>query len=207
MTSVLPVLPLENTVLFPRTLLTIRIFEPRYRAMLLDVQQATGLIVIALKAGDGFQRLGTVGRVKASRPLEDGSFEIQLAGMCRVSLEPRFSEKPYAQARVVPKPERTGTGDREIIEQARLELLASYGILRGMLRGNEPLIRHQDLPFELAVNTTSAGLPVEASLRQLLLEEDTLLGRQRLATELLSTVIDALSWLKAMKGNSSTITN
>lgn len=205
--SVLPVFPVENTVLFPRTVIPLRVFEPRYVALLQDAQEAAGLIVIALKTGADFKRIGTVGSLRNSRPLEDGSFEIQLMGMSRVSLQPRFSEKPYDQARVLTRPEGTGTSDRAVIEEARLEILASYGMLRSILRGNEPLVRHQDLPFEVAVNTASAGLPVEASLRQLLLQEDTILGRQRLAVELMSTVTDALSWLKVLKGNSSTMTN
>ncbi len=205
--SILPVFPLENRVLFPSTSIAVKVSEPRYRALLRDAQGTAGLLVVCLRTGDGFERIGTVGSLRQTRPLQDGSLDVQLSGLCRVSIQPRFSNKPYDQARVFPRPERLGTSDRALLEQARLEILASFGMLRSVLHGNEPLIRHQDLPFEVAVNTASAGLPVEASSLQLLLREDTLLGRQRLATEFLSTVIDTLSWLKALKGNSSTITN
>ena len=64
-----------------------------------------------------------------------------------------------------------------------------------------------DLPFEVVVNTTSAELPIEASLRQQLLAEDDLIQRQHLAADYLSAVIDAISQLGATEDDGSSLVN
>lgn len=204
---IVPVFPLPNTVLFPGTSLPLHVFEPRYRAMVEDVLDGDGLIVIALRAGDGFQKLATVGRIRDVEPLPNGNFELRVAGLERVSLTEVPVDTPYRRARVAVRPERTGTIDASRISEARLDLLASYGMLRSMFGTNEPLILQDDLPFDVIVNMACADLPVEAPLRQRLLREDTLIDRQRLAMKYLSTAIEMLSWLRAMKGNTSSLIN
>jgi hypothetical protein len=92
-----------------------------------------------------------------------------------------------------------GTDDSSVIADARLELLASYGMLRSMILGNEPLVLHQDLPFEEFVNKACSSLPIEAPLQQRLLRADSLIARQRLGLEYFSTVIEALAWMRIMK--------
>jgi Lon protease-like protein len=207
MTRILPIFPLPDTVFFPGTTLMLQIFEPRYKDMVRDAVAGSGLIVVSLRAGKSFQELGTVGRIREWTPLENGDFRLQLEGMERMSLAEVAVTTSYRQVQVEARPEKTGTNDASIIHEARLELLASYGMLRSMVRGSEPLVLRQELPFEVLVNTACASLPVDASLQQELLREDTLIGRQRLGLELFSTTIEMLSWLRAMKGNGSSLVN
>jgi Lon protease-like protein len=197
---VLPVFPLPDQVFFPGTTLPLNVFEPRYVDMIRDVSTGSGLIVASLKTGGGFQELGTMGRISDLEPLQDGRFKIRLMGLERMLLTEVPVDTPYRQARVEARPEQTGTNDASVITEAGLELLASYGMLRSMVRENEPLVLQHDLPFELVVNRACASLPVDASLQQQLLREDTLIGRQRLGLKLFSTAIETLSWLRAMKG-------
>ena len=204
---ILPVFPLPDTVFFPGTTLPLNVFESRYKDMIRDVTAGSGLIVVSLQAGDGFQELGTMGRVHDLEALEDGRFKIQLMGLERMFLAEVPVDTSYRQVRVEARPEQTGTNDASVITKARLELLASYGMLRSMVRKNEPLVLQQDLPFELCVNMACASLPVDASLQQQLLREDTLIGRQRLGLELFSTAIEMLSWLRAMKGSGWSLKN
>jgi len=57
-----PVFPLPNTVLFPRTVLPLHIFEPRYRLMLADCLAADERFGLLPPARDGSPpRPGTVG--------------------------------------------------------------------------------------------------------------------------------------------------
>ena len=206
-THVLPVFPLPDTVFFPGTTLPLHVFEPRYLEMVRDATAGRGLIVVSLRSGDGFQELGTAGRISDLEPLEDGRFNLQLTGVERMSLEEVPVDTAYRQVRVEARPERTGTDDSSVIRDARLELLASYGMLRGMVRANETLVLQQDLPFEVVVNMACASLPIDASFQQRLLREDTLMGRQRLGQELFSTTIEMLSWLRAMKGDARSPVN
>jgi Lon protease-like protein len=197
---ILPVFPLPDTVLFPETSLALHVFESRYRTMVRDVTSGEGLIVVSLMTGSRFLGLGTVGRIRDLTPLEDGGFNLRLVGLERVSLTEIPRDTPYRQVQVEPRPERTGTDDSSVIAEARLELLASYGMLRSMVLGNDPLVLHQDLPFEAFVNKACDSLPIEAPLRQRLLGKDSLIDRQRLGLEYFSTVIETLSWMRAMKG-------
>ena len=197
---ILPVFPLPNTVFFPETCLSLHIFEPRYKDMVRDVTAGDGLIVVSLMEGNRFLDLGTVGRITDLTPLEDGAFNLRLVGLERASLTEIARDTLYRQVRVEPRPERTGTDDASVIAEARLELLASFGMLRSMVLGNEPLVLHQDLPFEVIVNKACDSLPIEAPLRQRLLGEDSLIARQRLGVKYFSTVIETLSWMRAMEG-------
>ena len=202
-----PVFPLPDTVFFPGTSLPLHVFEPRYRELVRDVAEEDRLIVISLKTGDGFQALGTLGYIRDLEPLRGGRFNLRLAGLERVSLTEVPADTPYRRARVVVRPERTGTIDASRISEARLELLASYGMLRSMVRGNEPLILNDNLPFDVIVNVACSALPLDATLLQGLLQKDTLIDRQRLAQEYFSTAIEAMSWLRVMKPSTSCLMN
>ena len=190
--QILPVFPLPNTVLFPLTVLPSHIFEPRYLQMVRDVTAGNGLIVISRMVGDGFENLGTIGRVRDLVPLEDGRFNLMLEGVQRVSIDEVPCDTPYRQVRVEPRPESPGTDDPSVIEHFKLELLGTLGILLNAAQADVPVILHQELPFEVLVNKACAGLPVEASLRQQLLADDDLITRQRRVSEHLTTVIETI---------------
>ncbi len=191
--QIVPVFPLPDTVFFPLTSLPLHIFEPRYRAMVRDVTAGDGRIVVSRMLDNDFEKLGTVGRIVDVEPLEDGRSNIRLEGLERVSMTEIPCDTPYRQVRITPRPELAGTADTALIERAKLDLLATLGILLSVARQTEPVVLQQDLPFEVVVNMACAGLPVDASLRQRLLAEDDLLARQRRVSDHLAIVIDALS--------------
>jgi len=206
MPEILPVFPLPNTVLFPRTLLPLHIFEPRYRRMVRDVTAGDGLIVISRMTGEGesFDRVGTVGRVRDLEPLEDGRFNLVLEGLYRVSMTEVPCDTPYRQVRVEPRPERSGSGDTGVIERARLELLATLSALLSAARSSVPVVLNEDQPFEVVVNKACASLPVEAAIRQRLLDEDDLLERHRELSAHLDSMIEAIALSRATgQGGSS----
>ena len=205
--QILPVFPLPNTVFFPHTSLPLHIFEPRYRTMVRDVTAGSGLIVVSLMVGDDFEELGTVGRVRDLETLEDGRFNLRLEGLYRVSMAEVPCDTAYRQVRVEPRPERPGADDVSTLERSKLDLLATLGILRSVAGQGEPIVLHQNLPFEVVVNTACAGLPIEAPLRQELLAEDDLLGRQRRVSDQLSVVLDAITQLGYAEHDGGTLLN
>ena len=204
---ILPVFPLPDVVLFPGTRKSLHVFEPRYRAMIRDVVGGEETVVVALMSGDGFRSLGTIGRIEDLELLEDGRFNLTVDGSERVAISEVPSDKPYRLVRVKRRPERLGTFDARALAEARLELLGSYGILRSMASRNEPFALHPDLPFEVVVNTACACLPIDASLRQRLLAEDSLMERQRLGLEYLSSAIEAMTWLRATGSVADSLAN
>lgn len=91
-----PVFPLRRTILLPRVVLPLNVFEPRYLAMLEDVMATTRVLAIVQPAeGEGesppgksieLRRVGCVGRVTAYRELDDGRLAISLTGIARCTL-------------------------------------------------------------------------------------------------------------------------
>jgi len=191
---IVPVFPLADTVFFPRTSLPLHIFEPRYRAMVRDASAGDKLIAIALADGDEFHSVGTVGQIRELRPLEDGRYDLRLEGLQRVELTELPSGASYRQVRADPRPESLSARDQAAIDDAKLELLAVISVLRSASpSAGQNVVLHQHLPLEVLVNAACAGLPIEARLRQELLEEDDLSTRRNRLTDYLSIVLDAVT--------------
>lgn len=106
-----PLFPLPNVVLFPRTLLPLHIFEPRYRQMLADALQGERLMVMALLQ-PGWETLPAhqvppifpmvgLGRIIAHESLSDGRSNIVLQGLGRALVwgEER-DNRPYRTGQV-----------------------------------------------------------------------------------------------------------
>jgi hypothetical protein len=122
-----PVFPLPNVVLFPKALLRLRIFEPRYRSMLKDVLDSHGCIAMALfKPGweadyfgnpEVFPMVG-VGRVIEYSPAEDGTYRIRLLGERRAEIREWIGGRPYRMAKVAEViEEEPGPEEREELRE------------------------------------------------------------------------------------------
>lgn len=102
--------PLPNLVLFPHVLQPLHIFEPRYRAMLEDALAGDRLIAMATFAPgwephyEGRPTLGPVaclGRVATHHALENGRYNILLAGLQRAAIRRELPpDEPFRVAEV-----------------------------------------------------------------------------------------------------------
>jgi Lon protease-like protein len=104
------VMLLPDCTLFPHGGLPLHIFEPRYREMLAESLHGSCFFAVARLLGketDDPARctapVGTMGLVRASRELDDGTSNLLLHGVIRV----RFTEwldAPFPKARIEPLP-------------------------------------------------------------------------------------------------------
>src|SRR5512134_2336651 len=115
--GVIPLFPLPNVVHFPRVVLPLHIFEPRYRALVRDTLAGTRLIGMVLLRADQqadasgippIFRQGTAGEIVRSEPLADGRFNIVLRGVREFRILAEVGGEPYRQARVEWRPEVSG---------------------------------------------------------------------------------------------------
>lgn len=92
----LPIFPLYRVQLFPRALLPLYIFEPRYRELTAHCLQSGRTMAIAsllpgfredYQGRPPIRRTAGVGRIVAHRQNEDGTYNILLFGMARVRIE------------------------------------------------------------------------------------------------------------------------
>lgn len=208
--GLVPVFPLPGVVFFPRTILPLHVFEPRYRAMVRDAMNGDGLLAVSLlkpgweanyEGNPAFHSVATVGRIEDLDTLKDGRFNLRLVGLARVELGAVVADHPYRTVNARLFPESAADESSPDIRAAKLDLLASHGCLVRELTdgGGQGIILDERMPFETAVNGACANLPVEPSIRQSLLEENDLRHRQRRVSALLDDVLARVLRLKALR--------
>ncbi len=96
----LPLFPLQS-VLFPRTPLPLRIFEPRYREMIGEAIESRTEFGVVLAGREGIANMGCsaiVDRVVMRH--EDGRLDIETSGRRRFEIESIVEERAFLQAKV-----------------------------------------------------------------------------------------------------------
>jgi len=124
-----PLFPLPGVVLFPRALLPLHIFEPRYRAMLADALAGRRLIAMAhvperaatAEEPPPIARVAGLGAIVEHRPFPDGRSNVVLHGCARVCIEELPFKGPYRRARarlLTTGPTRASVADRTALVAA-----------------------------------------------------------------------------------------
>lgn len=108
-----PLFPLPDLILFPGQIQPLHIFEPRYRAMVQDLLDSNGELVLGTVLGSDKEELAEVapvqsiaglGRLEQYREMPDGRFLAIILGTRRVRVSPVESEHDYPMAQVEPLP-------------------------------------------------------------------------------------------------------
>lgn len=125
--------PLPNLVLFPGVVQALNLFEPRYRQLMEDVLNDDGLITMALVKPEPenlampvpeIHKMVCVGKVMTHAKLENGTYNLLLAGVTRALIvEELSSDTPYRQAMVRLLPDqKNDLGDDQMIRSRLIEL-------------------------------------------------------------------------------------
>jgi Lon protease-like protein len=101
---IVPLFPLPNVVLFPKTPMPLYIFEEKYRIMIQEALAGNGELVIALlRAGSeaNYSNISSVhdvaclGKIETYEELEDGKYNIVVIGVHRVRFIREVQHSPY----------------------------------------------------------------------------------------------------------------
>lgn len=176
-----PVFPLPNVVLFPKVLLALHVFEPRYRLMMDEVLRGGQSICMALlKPGWEADYYGTpevypvacVGKVVQHQMLADGRYKLTLHGEYKVTIESFERDYPFRIARTRRLAEVDDWARDEASERQARELLSLFRRFqegqRTALDVAEYLGAH--MGSEAILNTIAMNLKAEPAVRQNLLE-------------------------------------
>ena len=86
----IPVFPLSNFIIFPKTTVPLNIFEPRYIDMINDSMKSNKIIGMIQPKSYNYQKVqpelhdvGCIGKITSFRETEDGRFLIELKGVTR----------------------------------------------------------------------------------------------------------------------------
>jgi len=119
----IPIFPLPNTVLLPRAILPLHLFEPRYVEMMQDTLREQRLISMALLKPGYAEKYYThsatvhpvlcVGFVTKYERLRDGRYNLLLQGLCRASIRREDLEKTYRRGWLQPLAEGQDLSETE----------------------------------------------------------------------------------------------
>jgi Lon protease-like protein len=94
-----PVMTLPNATLFPRALLPLYIFEPRYRRMLEDSLHSHRMMIVAMRKAGASRNIpcsiAGLGVVRVCVQNDDGASHLILEGISRVELTETVRHKPF----------------------------------------------------------------------------------------------------------------
>ena len=204
-----PVMTLPNLAFFPQALLPLHIFEPRYRRMLRDVLESNRIFAVACldgAASDGqFEpphRVASIGLVRACQKNENGTSNLLLQGLCRVSIEGIIGEEPYRRIRIRALTSEPGAAPgenarlrRELSHLIRLKLKLSPGGSEGMT----DLLKTVEDP-EIFADIAAFNLCDDVPLKQRLLETLDVNRRLVLLLKALRTEVDAAMLHQRLQG-------
>ncbi|THI87110.1 MAG: Lon family ATP-dependent protease [Nitrospira sp. CG24A] len=202
--SRIPVFPLPNVVLFPKTYLPLHIFEPRYRAMVSDAVTSGQCIGMALLK-DGWETdyyghppvfpIGCVGRLASVQTLADGRSNILLQGLERFAIEREWYDKAYREATIAVTIRGTETSLDPMVRRRLFAMLESYLQSRNDVPTWQELFR-EEVSDEIIVNTLSTYLECTPLEKQFLLEADSLHQQARRLSDLIEFMIHDRSGAK-----------
>tara|TARA_A100001011_G_scaffold272145_1_gene281439 strand:+ start:2052 stop:2693 length:642 start_codon:yes stop_codon:yes gene_type:complete len=196
--NVLPVFPLSNFIIFPRTTVPLNIFEPRYIQMVDQSMKSNRIIgmVQPKKTGDlkrpDLHNVGCAGKITSFNETDDGRYLIILNGICRFKISDEVnSDNLYRQCNVqyddytsdlLEKSDNIKFSDLQLIFKNLKDLFKKQGY-----EINWEEIEKQSL--DQTINTLSMASPFSLEEKQVLLESKDLNMRKNKLEEILNTYI------------------
>ena len=196
--KIIPVFPLSNFIIFPKTAVPLNIFEPRYIEMVNNSMRSNKLIgMIQPKKSKDINNLvpelhdvGCLGKIVSFRETEDKRFLIELRGLIRFEvLTEIHSGKNYRECEVkyndfendlLDKKEDLKFSDLELIFKDLKSLFEKRGFII-----NWKALEKQSL--DETINALAMASPFSLEEKQILLEAKDLQQRKTKISEILTT--------------------
>ena len=198
----LPLFPL-GTVLFPKQLLPLHIFEERYKLMIGEcLEDSRTFGVVLTKQGREVGEaavpfdVGTTARILDMQPLAQGRMGLRTVGERPFRILEVTQKQPYMRAMVeFPEYEQGGAGDLEsLVGSVREQFSAHLDILSSLAEREQPVLDLGVDPESLSYLVASV-ISIEMPEKQRLLELDQAVDRLRLEASILTRENRALQTL------------
>jgi uncharacterized protein len=195
--NIVPVFPLSNFIIFPKTTVPLNIFEPRYIEMINDSMKSNKLIgMIQPKNSTGNQskpilhNIGCLGKIISFKETEDGRYVIELKGLIRFEIIKEIkSLKKYQEYEVnFKKFSHDLNEEKEDLKFSDLELI--FKDLKSLFEKRGFIINWRDLEkqsLDEIINALAMASPFSLEEKQVLLEAENLNIRKSKIAEILST--------------------
>jgi len=193
----IPVFPLSNFIIFPKTTVPLNIFEPRYVDMINDSMKSNKFIgmiqpkkIINESTPPVLHKIGCLGKITSFKEIEDGRFMIELKGLIRFNLIQEIkSNKKYREYEVDFNDfDKDLDEKKEQIKFSDLELI--FKDLKLLFEKRGFIINWKELEkqsLDETINALAMASPFSLEEKQVLLEAENLKIRKNKIAEILST--------------------
>ena len=195
--KIIPVFPLSNFIIFPKTTVPLNIFEPRYVDMINDSMKSNKFIgmiqpkkIINETTPPVLHKIGCLGKITSFKETEDGRFMIELKGLIRFNLIQEIkSNKKYREYEVDFNDfDKDLNEKKEQIKFSDLELI--FKDLKLLFEKRGFIINWKELEkqsLDETINALAMASPFSLEEKQVLLEAENLKIRKNKIAEILST--------------------
>ncbi len=196
--NILPVFPLSNFIIFPKTSVPLNIFEPRYIDMINDCMKSNKFIGVIQpqnsKDDDLFKpklhNVGCMGKITSFNETDDGRFLIELKGVIRFKyVKEILNKKKYRECEVDFKNYYEDLiNTKEEIKFSDLELI--FKDLKTLFEKRGFIINWEGLQkqnLDETINALAMASPFTLEEKQVLLEAQNLKIRKNKIAEILTT--------------------
>ncbi len=194
----IPVFPLSNFIIFPKTTVPLNIFEPRYIEMVNDSMKSNKLIgMIQPKNSKDkssnlieLHKVGCLGKITTFKETEDGRYLIELKGIIRFKITNEIiSNKKYRECEISFENYFDDLKNtKENIQFSDLELI--FKDLKNLFEKRGFIINWKELEkqsLDETINALAMASPFTLEEKQALLEAKDLDIRKVKIAEILST--------------------
>ena len=195
--NIIPIFPLSNFIIFPKTTVPLNIFEPRYIEMINDSMRKNKLVgmiqpkkINKEKDIPQLHEIGCLGKITSFKETDDGRYLIDLRGIIRFKISSEINNsKLYRECEVIydkylddldKKKEDLKFSDLELIFKDLKSLFEKRGFII-----NWKALEKQSL--DEIINALAMASPFSIEEKQILLEAVNLKLRKNKIAEILST--------------------
>ena len=193
----IPVFPLSNFIIFPKTTVPLNIFEPRYIDMINDSMKSNKMIgMIQPKSSLNRENVpelhdvGCLGKITSFRETEDGRFLIELKGLIRFkTVKEIITQNKYRILEIDLKDFSQDLNEnKENLKFSDLELI--FKDLKSLFEKKGFIINWKALEkqsLDETINALAMASPFSLEEKQILLEAENLNIRKNKIAQILST--------------------
>ena len=190
----LPVFPLSNFIIFPKTTVPLNIFEPRYIQMIDDAMKGDRIIGIIQpkKSGDlkkpNLYDVGCAGKITSFNETEDGRYLIILNGVCRFKIISEEKHNKLYRICKIDFAEYLDDLNKKVEDINFNDLKYIFNELKTFFKKQGYLINLEDLKknnLDQTINALSMASPFSLEEKQILLETKNLKIRKEKLEEIL----------------------
>ena len=197
--NIIPVFPISNFIIFPKTTVPLNIFEPRYIEMIDDSMKNSRMIGMVQPKKNSknsipeLYSVGCIGKITSFNESEDGRYLIIINGLSRFKIVDEIkNNKLYRECNVSFSEFKDDiSSNKEEIKFTDLELI--FKNIKNLFKKKGYIINWKELEkqdLNQTINTLAMASPFSLEEKQVLLETINLFDRKKKLEEILKTYIN-----------------